>query len=778
MLSIFKSLTTSEVGPMGLTEQLKNDIITPTKKWFSLLDNVLDGSYSVLKDPVDNAEERGWWSKQSADFQGRFATPITITGTFTPQPLFAFTITGDSKTQNYPTEIVAEYLDADNKVLKAERIFNSDLELKKIVNLPEAAGIRITLVEISKPNTEARLLEFKVWVEENYLSEVMDNPNRQIHCRVLLRYLNPFATYDITPESKDTMNFTYLNQLADKITEPTRKWFSLTDNKLDGTYYALPDTEVPDEQIGWWSKQTSNAQCIFEEPPEITVTMTAQPVLGLTLVGDSKVNNFPVDFDVELMKQGTLVFKDEIRDNKRLSFAKRYVYKDIDKVVFRFLKLNKPNDYLHLVEAKTNFEETYQDSSLYAVNVVEENTYSTMGLPIGEVYASSVDVEIADADHEFDITRPDSPYKGLLLKNREIEVEFGCELFPGYMKWYPYGTFYSTRWNVRPSDLSARVRGLDALELLRQETYYFSELWSNISIYDGFKKILDSYTMIPLKYSIDPELKNIILPYLWFGKVSYRQALSDLAKITTCMIYVDRHNVIQIHPKRVPKESRYTMRNSTTIFGRSYPSAWNDNINSIEVVGNTYTPADITSILGTDTKIKIAGGETRTLTIEASEIPVKQIQKDTVTIPSGIKVIKYQATGWGLYLEVQNTTSAEITMDLSAAKGTVLRSSNKFSIQVQDKEDILANGNHEYTLVNEYMQDSAYAKQLAIELIEVMKNAELDIELDTRGHIDLHLEDHIKIEDTTSKYEADYFVTKLDTYWNGGFSCKIQGKVI
>lgn len=778
MSSVFKTLTTSEVSPAGLVSQLDNNISEPTKKWFSLLDNTLDGSYSLLKAPNIEEEERGWWSQQYTDYQGRFSQPPTIHGTFETQPLFAFTIVGDSKTNNYPTELVADYFDVDGKLLKSERVFNSEVQLRKIVNLPAVAGIKLSIIATNKPNTEARIVEFKVWVEENYLSEVMDNPNRQIHCRALLRYLNPFATYTMVPSSDDTAEYTYLNQLADKKTEATRKWFALTDNRLDGTYTVLQDQELADEQVGWWSKQISDATGVFTDPPEVTVTMTAQPVLGLTLVGDSQVNNYPVDFDIILMKQNEVIHTDPIRNNGRLSFAKRYVYKDIDKVVFRFLRTNKPYDHLRLLEAKTNFEEVYADGDLYAVNVVEENTYSTMGPPVGEVYASSVDVEIADTAHEFDITRPDSPYRGLLLKNREIEVEFGCELFPGFTKWYPYGTFYSTSWDVRPSDMSARVRGLDILELLRQETFYFSTLLSNTTIYDGFKYILDKYTLVPLKYNISESLKSITLPYLWFDKVSYRQALSDLAKITTCMVYVDRQNVIQIHPKTVAADSRYTMRNSTTIFGRSYPSAWTDNVNSIEIVGNTYTPADIDSILGTDIKIKLAAGETRILTVDAAETPVKQIQRATVNIPDTLEVLRYEATGWGLYLELRNKTANEVTLDLSSAKGTVMRSSSKFSIQVQDREDIVANGIHEYAIHNEYMQDSVYAKQLAQDLMLVMKNAELDINLDTRGHIDLRLEDHITVEDTSSKYEADYFVTKLDTYWNGGFSCKIQGKVV
>lgn len=93
------------------------------------------------------------------------------------------------------------------------------------------------------------------------INELMDDSVRQVIGKVEITYSDGTVDASITASSMDTGRNTFTNNLYDGATSNNVNWFSLHDNKLDGTYKILPT--VPDARVGWWSNNISEVDGHF-----------------------------------------------------------------------------------------------------------------------------------------------------------------------------------------------------------------------------------------------------------------------------------------------------------------------------------------------------------------------------------------------------------------------------------------------------------------------------------------------------------------------------------
>lgn len=168
-------ITASETGRFTYPEELADSIITPAYKWFSLHDNVLDGSFHPM--PGDQSLSVGWWGTQLSDASGVFATPPTITVSFSARALISLMLTGDSLLNCYPVDFEIRVYDASDTLLHTETVTGNTVVdwSTSITTILGVTKIVATISKINQSFSVAKITEMFTAIVETYLAEDIES---------------------------------------------------------------------------------------------------------------------------------------------------------------------------------------------------------------------------------------------------------------------------------------------------------------------------------------------------------------------------------------------------------------------------------------------------------------------------------------------------------------------------------------------------------------------------------------------------------------------------
>jgi hypothetical protein len=274
----------SENNRISAKDQVMDGNKNPGYKWFSLQDNILDGTYH----PADSSGvlQIGWWGTSLSDNDGYFSIPpsITIQNPLTIHTLF---ISGDSILNEYPVDFVVELYDGLTLLHTENVIGNNNIEWKKNLDSTyETTEVIITISRINKASRSVKLLDStplfelirstsisvnsSTAIEDLHLQgktsslpltltvnshirnvyTMMIESERHIFGKVRIIYSDPFVDQTIVMAASETGRYTYIEQTADNYEVPLYKWFALHNNKLDGSFH--PISAHQDVSVGWW----------------------------------------------------------------------------------------------------------------------------------------------------------------------------------------------------------------------------------------------------------------------------------------------------------------------------------------------------------------------------------------------------------------------------------------------------------------------------------------------------------------------------------------------
>jgi hypothetical protein len=149
------SLTSSGTAYGSSLEQASDANTNTRHKYFSLYDNVLDGTYHCIGD----TSNVGWWSNTLSDSNGNFSTPPTLSVSFRERPIFSITIIGDAMRNSYPVDF-----DIVIKSSTGSKTFTvrNNTEVERTVDIDGiSAAIEITFVfrKVSRGNYPVTIIE-------------------------------------------------------------------------------------------------------------------------------------------------------------------------------------------------------------------------------------------------------------------------------------------------------------------------------------------------------------------------------------------------------------------------------------------------------------------------------------------------------------------------------------------------------------------------------------------------------------------------------------------
>lgn len=819
--------TATENNRISNLAQLTDEVKSPSHKIFSLQENTLDGTYW----PVGSLDQIGWWGTTLSDSLGVISTTPVVSVTFTRRGIYGLVVSGDNLLNEYPVDFDISLYDGITQVYSQQVIGNTQVSWQyPLSQVYYADKIEVTVYKVNKANrtvklTEAyndyvlkrsdaialnvdgsrkkyinssdlvaitRLVEDAITVSftkpdtlDISLGEtvrlinvhtIMNRPEREIFGKVEITYTDPYMDEDVTIVANTNNRVGSVEHLTDNVTTSLHKWFSLHDNKLDGSFYPVSSTYPS----GWWSNALSDANGQFATAPVITTTFTKRAINKLRLVGEDKLNVIPVDFTINCYDEtDTVIHSEVVTNNNLVSWQKDFIVsiQNVVKLELTVTKINKANYTARFLEFFTAIKEDYTNEELVSISLLEELQYPSGSLSLGNISANEVDIVLDNSTKKFTIGNTQSPLHGLLKKNRRVKVWLGIEVLDNQIEWELLGTFWASQWNVPEESMTATVTARDRLELLRLSDFNTSQVYQNYTLYQLFELVLNDAGLVASEYIIDTALNSVTIPWAWFNRGTHRDALQKLAGCAFVQVYCDRNNRVIVE-QTVPTDYTVQHFSDDNVFSKEYPLATSEIANYVEVKTAPLVLDVQKSIVNLQETITVNANSTLEIEVLFNSIPSINVQAPVLTGDASVIVQSYTVYAWGMNIILENTAgvSAQVTnidiqgQPLTPGTGSVFVAKDQTAIQQDGKIPISIN--------HEFIQNTVYAQQLSALLLNKFSSSKHDLILDARGDFSLKLGDKATFTNTLLDTVSNYMIKRQDIVWDGSLRATIEGQII
>lgn len=610
------------------------------------------------------------------------------------------------------------------------------------------------------------------------IHKLMDAAVRRVYGRVEITYTDPFLDESIEVTASETGRYTDPAAAANMYTTAMYKWFSLHQNVLDGTFHPLPASNP--ERVGWWSATQSNPNGEFTTPPKLTVIFEPRPIDSLQIFGDDKLQEYPVDFTIRLYDAiDVLLLEEVVTGNNSVSWSKEInEIADVTKTELEIRKISRPGSVAKILEFFSVLVEAYEGDDLISINLLEETESQGGTIPIGNVSANELSVILYNRDKKFTPANPDSRLKGLLKKNRRIRAWLGGEVIEDEIEWHPLGTFWTQDWHTPANELWAKTYAWDRLELLRGAEFSTSEVYQDKTLHWLTEMILQFAGLKTDQYEIDDSLKDIIIPYTWFGRISCREALRKIAAALPGRAYCNRHGKVVIEPYKAPEATTFNFTEDNT-FNRDHPLAWSEIANYVTVKAVPRKPGPEEIVYQDIEEIEIGSGEQPSRTYLYLEPPVIDAQPPVITAGADITMVSYTPYAFGMTVVYRNNGAATQSITQVDINGKYLRPTGLKVAVAQDAKSIRDNGRIALPVIeSEFIQTQARAQEIADLLLATYKDPRKDIRMQARGNIALQLGERVVAPDFSDEITGNYTVKRQELEWDGGLRVYVDGRKI
>lgn len=612
--------------------------------------------------------------------------------------------------------------------------------------------------------------------------------NRHVLGRVTIDYTDPLLDQSIVVTANERANAAaLLPQVSDNIIDVTRRWASADGSTLaDGNSFPAPSVPAGG-QMGWWGVQMAGAGGAFTAPfPTLTVSFASRPVHSLRVVGDSARGEFPVDFEIRLLGAGGVVRHTRTVTGNTLILWQEAItpVTEVTQVVLEVRRWSHVGRQAKIGESFSSVQEIYEGDNLIGISLLEERELAQQSLLVGIISANEITVRLDNATRRFDAGNRESPLYQLLVQNRRIRAWLGAEI-GGVVEWVPLGTFWSGEWHAQREKLYASTTGRDRLEFLRKSTYAASQVFVNHSLHALATTILAHAGLTAAERWIDPALQNIIVPNAWFGTVSHREALRQIAEAALGQVYADRNGVIRVEGvgHLLGQESfvgpLMASAQSLTISADNYfrkdtPVKWGELANRIEVETQPLRAvATAQEVFRSNEPVAIAAGQVLTLTARYNEPPVIDAAASLSGAPAGATITATSFFAWGADVTIHSTTAGTFTLVIN---GRPLQILNRERAIAEDTVSIRDHGLLRYEFpANHLVQTTARAQAIANTLLRLFRHPRRDLAMDWRGNPALTLGSMVITRDHQDWLR--YWCIQNEINYDGSLRARLEGRL-
>jgi len=612
----------------------------------------------------------------------------------------------------------------------------------------------------------------------------MNQTIRHIYGKVRITYTDPYFSAGVATSADAVGDYTYTDQTVDNVTTETYKWFSLHRNILDGTFHPLPGDQSI--SVGWWGTQLSDFMTHAFVPtyPKLTLTHAARTVSDLLVVGDDKLDEYPVDFTIKLYDASNVLQHTEtVVGNAYYLYSTPLspAHTGIAKQELEITKWSRGDSVVKIAQFFTTLEETYEseDGELVDINVTEQREFTGTTIPQGNLANSEIRVRLNNIDGTFDAGNTASRLNGLLLNNRAITAWLGVDLIPsGVRRWYPLGTFYSRDWSAPDSEIWAEVSGQDMLSRLQTTTFSTSTVYESKTLEELAIIIMTDAGLTSADWDIDAALAAITVPYAWFDAISHRECLRKIAAACMGQCYCNRDGKIVLEVYSAPSLNPFEYT-SGNVFDIDHPLAWSQMVNYVEAqAAPRVAGAEVDIVTDVET-ITIPAGSSVTKTHFYVSSPCIDVQAPVIVADPDVTVSAYTAYAWGISITYANAGGGAETVTSVTVAGKPLDVQGSRVVVAQDASSIAQNGKQTLseTITSEFWQDETRAQAVADGILQTFRNPRRDIVMRARGNIAQLLGDRVKCPDSlTAGTTAHFGIVGQDINYDGGLEIVVTAQ--
>jgi hypothetical protein len=520
----------------------------------------------------------------------------------------------------------------------------------------------------------------------------------------------------------------------------------------------------------------------------------------LQAVGDSKREEWPVDFNIKLYDGNSILLHTEIvTGNTKIAWSKVLdeSITQVEKMTLEITKWSHAGRQAKILEFFTSIQEVYEGDDIISIHLLEEREVSQGSLPVGNISANEIEIRLNNETRKFDAGNKQSPLYQTLKANRRIKAWLGVDTAEG-KEYVPLGTFWSGDWHVPEDGVYAQTIGRDRLELLRKSTYSTSQVQMNKTLYDLALNILIDAGLTEEEYYIDTELQQFPVPSAWFDSQSHREALRKVAEACLGQVYCDRHGVLRIEgpsytsnkiqqlkgayflESAFPAESEYIEAygiGPDDYFRKDNPVKWSEIANYIEVETQPLRPDAEQEVYRSNEPVSITAGQEQTIIAYYNHTPCIEATATLENAVSGAEITKATYYAWGADITVYSANTGTFELIINAKPLKVL---NKEKAIAQDEESITDNGKLRYVFpANSLVQTREVAQKIADTLLAYFKNPRRDVSIEWRGNPALLLGDVIVVPDYQNEKEDTrgyYYITKQELEYDGALRATLEGR--
>lgn len=382
---------------------------------------------------------------------------------------------------------------------------------------------------------------------------------------------------------------------------------------LNGSKSILP---VSPADIAFWSANKSNAACLFYTNPVFTSTFTTTHTsAGITL---TFIDDYPIEIKVTWYTvAGSQIAQKTFYPDSLEYYCKNQV-QYYGKITIEFVKTRNPYSRIKMQYVLYGVELQWGDTLVKDASVVEEIDVTGSVISI-----NTADVQIVDANNNFDIGNEDGEWKSIEKKQKITLTETKDN------KSIPCGVFYMDKWSF--SKNVAKFSLKDAIGIMDSLTFDCGTIYVN----QKAGVILDSIFSCcgVVDYSISADVYNITLSG-WLAIQTCRSAMqkvlfaigavADCSRTSTVKIYKpDRYLKYTVSPER-------KFMGKTTVSMDSYVSGISLSYSQY-VLQSEYSQIFSGTLQKGDTKISFTAPYLYT-TISVSAGTIKEVKTNYVIV--------------------------------------------------------------------------------------------------------------------------------------------------
>lgn len=543
-----------------------------------------------------------------------------------------------------------------------------------------------------------------------------DNP-RKVYGKVEIVYADEELSRDVKVAVSANSEISHPAEVYKPPYKPTVKACTMDGNSImDGTFQMMSDELV----VGWWSGKLADSSGVFARKPYIELSFGMRPIVFWRVIGDEKLNQYPVDFTLQYKRNGIIVKTDTITGNTEVEVIVNPKIADITSVRMTISKWNTPNACAKILRFFERVYETYEGKDLLSFEVGEELCSSEGNYNIN---SDSMTVSIYNDDRKFD----KGYLRTLMLLDRKLYPFIGIEN-GGKIEYKPLGVFYSDEWDIPQDSQWVKCTATDRLMRLQIKTYVGFPLVENVSLYEIAEDILTQMGINPTEYQITERLKDFVVEMALLPKTTGWDALQEIANAGLCKVFVDRENRIVIKCEDdAPVNSRIEI-NPGNMFSYKSNISLTDFSNSVSVdYCEISIKDDIIDVA--ESEIRLEPNETKMITIDyTSEVAYPS----AVSSNAAVRIISFGSGVNSCMCELRNTTGTAQTTVITVSGNAI--DINTRTVTVRDEESIFLYGIVEYSHpTSELVQSHEQAEYMATLLLNRMKAGVGSITAEWRG---------------------------------------------